>query len=236
MWRSIKDQAKLEVCDMGIYLAVEAGLCALGIVVMVFVHMFSNEASYFPIGSMIAALAVLCLILFGGIFSLGMGFDVAVSMGRTRKLYLPSAFIVYFILTLVLMTGLFLLLRVETAIYGVVLPGKIKDSIPIMTEFTVPWIFGASAAMTGCTALGAAVVRRFRRGKIVLLAVWLLACWTLPGATDGRNENILDRMGHAWGQWFAGFQTWAQISMLVGVGVIFCVTAYLLFRKQAVQW
>ena len=57
MWRSIKDQAKLEVCDMGIYLAVEAGLCALGIVVMVFVHMFSNEASYFPIGSMIAALA-----------------------------------------------------------------------------------------------------------------------------------------------------------------------------------
>ena len=112
---------------MRVYLALEAGLCALGMVIMTCVHMFGNEESYFPLGSMIAAIAVLCLIIFGNIFSLCMGFDMAVSMGKTRKQYYPSAIIVYFLMTLVLLAGLFLLLRVETAIYGVLLPGKIKE-------------------------------------------------------------------------------------------------------------
>ncbi len=125
-----------------------------GMVIMACVHMFGNEESYFPLGSMIAAIAVLCLIIFGNIFSLCMGFDMAVSMGKTRKQYYPSAIIVYFLMTLVLLAGLFLLLRVETAIYGVLLPGKIKENIPIMTKFTVPWIFGGAAALNGCVALG----------------------------------------------------------------------------------
>lgn len=139
---------------MRVYLALEAGLCALGMVIMTCVHMFGNEESYFPLGSMIAAIAVLCLIIFGNIFSLCMGFDMAVSMGKTRKQYYPSAIIVYFLMTLVLLAGLFLLLRVETAIYGVLLPGKIKENIPIMTKFTVPWIFGGAVALNGCAALG----------------------------------------------------------------------------------
>ena len=103
MWKSIKEQIKIEVCDMRVYLALEAGLCALGMVIMTCVHMFGNEESYFPLGSMIAAIAVLCLIIFGNIFSLCMGFDMAVSMGKTRKQYYPSAIIVYFLMTLVLL-------------------------------------------------------------------------------------------------------------------------------------
>lgn len=65
---------------------------------------------------------------------------------------------------------------------------------------------------------------------------WLLGCWTLPGATVGRDSNIMNRIGITWGQWFGGFQTWAQISMMVGAGVVLCAAAYLIFRKQAVQW
>ena len=34
MWKSIKEQIKIEVCDMRVYLALEAGLCALGMVIM----------------------------------------------------------------------------------------------------------------------------------------------------------------------------------------------------------
>ena len=236
MWKSIKEQVKIEVCDMSVYLALEAGLCALGMVIMTCVHMFGNEESYFPLGSMIAAIAVLCLIIFGNIFSLCMGFDMAVSMGKTRKQYYPSAIIVYFLMTLVLLAGLFLLLRVVTAIYGVLLPGKIKENIPIMTKFTVPWIFGGAAALNGCAALGAAIVRRFKRGRVIILAFWLLGCWTLPGATDSRASNFMNRIGIVWGQWFGGFETWAQISMMVGAGVALCAAAYLIFRKQAVQW
>lgn len=41
---------------MRVYLALEAGLCALGMVIMTCVHMFGNEESYFPLGSMIAAI------------------------------------------------------------------------------------------------------------------------------------------------------------------------------------
>ena len=33
MWKSIKEQIKIEVCDMRVYLALEAGLCALGMAV-----------------------------------------------------------------------------------------------------------------------------------------------------------------------------------------------------------
>ena len=50
MWKSIKEQVKIEVCDMSVYLALEAGLCALGMVIMTCVHMFGNEESYFPLG------------------------------------------------------------------------------------------------------------------------------------------------------------------------------------------
>jgi len=68
------------------------------------------------------------------------------------------------------------------------------------------------------------------------LAFWLLGCWTLPGATDSRASNFMNRIGIVWGQWFGGFETWAQISMMVGAGVALCAAAYLIFRKQAVQW
>ena len=139
-------------------------------------------------------------------------------------------------MTLLLVAGLFVLIRVETGVYAILFPEKIKESIPVLTKFTLPWVVGLSAVLTGCGVLGAAVVRQFRRGKIIILAAWLLGCWTIPGATDSRDRNILDRIGNAWGQWFAGFQLPVQISMLVGAGVIFTVTAYLLFRKQAVQW
>lgn len=236
MWKSIKGQVRLELCDLGIYFAVEIGLCVLGMAIMICIQVFGHEKSYFPMGSMIATLGVLCMVLFGNIFGMCMGFDVAVSMGKTRRYYVPSAVITYFMMNLLLVAGLFVLLRVETGVYAVLLPGKIKESIPVLTKFTLPWVVGLSAVLTGCGVLGAAVVRQFKRGRIIILAAWLLGCWTIPGATEGRDRNILDRMGNAWGQWFAGFQLPVQISMLVGAGVIFTVIAYLLFRKQAVQW
>ena len=46
----------------------------------------------------------------------------------------------------------------------------------------------------------------------------------------------MNRIGIVWGQWFGGFETCAQISMMVGAGVALCAAAYLIFRKQAVQW
>lgn len=236
MWKSIKGQVKLELCDISVYLATEIGLCVLGMAIMICIQIFGHEKSYFPIGSMIAMLGVLFMVLFGNIFGMCMGFDVAVSMGKTRRYYVPSAVITYFMMTLLLVAGLFVLIRVETGVYAILFPEKIKESIPVLTKFTLPWVVGLSAVLTGCGVLGAAVVRQFRRGKIIILAAWLLGCWTIPGATDSRDRNILDRIGNAWGQWFAGFQLPVQISMLVGAGVIFTVTAYLLFRKQAVQW
>lgn len=236
MWKSIKGQVKLELCDMGVYLATEIGLCVLGMAIMICIQIFGHEKSYFLIGSMIATLGVPFMVLFGNIFGMCMGFDVAVSMGKTRRYYVPSAVITYFMMTLLLVAGLFVLIRVETGVYAILFPEKIKESIPVLTKFTLPWVVGLSAVLTGCGVLGAAVVRQFRRGKIIILAAWLLGCWTIPGATDSRDRNILDRIGNACGQWFAGFQLPVQISMLVGAGVIFTVTAYLLFRKQAVQW
>lgn len=100
----------------------------------------------------------------------------------------------------------------------------------------MPWIFGGAAALNGCAALGAAIVRRFKRGRVIILAFWLLGCWTLPGAADSRASNFMNRIGIVWGQWLGGFETWAQISMMVGAGVALCAAAYLIFRKQAVQW
>lgn len=236
MWRSIKEQARLEVCDLGVYFAVELGLCVTGMFVIFCTHIFGNEKSYFPLGSLIASMGVLCMVLFGNIFAMSMGFDAAVCMGKTRKQYVPAAMIIYFLMTLLLLTGLFVLLRVETGIYGILLPGKIKENIPVLTNFTFPWVIGMSAIMTGYVALGAAVVRQFKIGRIILLAVWLLLCGTLPGSLKGRDSNFLNRFGGEWSAWFAGFQLPVQISILMFAGVLLAGIAYLMFRRQAVQW
>ena len=125
MRKSIGQELYLYRSNMGILAAVSAVSWLAGILgMMVFQQLTKSGEALFPIGTVM-------LLWVGVIFSLFVlanivshNFDLAVSMGKTRKHYLPAAVCVIFLETLVIYVLAALGFRAERELYRALYHGR----------------------------------------------------------------------------------------------------------------
>lgn len=235
MWKNIKQQLKLDKKDIMIYFLVEAGIFLTGVIVMLCAQRFSNEDSYFPLGTLMSGMGVVCMYLFGLGFSLYIGFNLAVSMGKTRRRYLTTMILLCLLRTL---AGFFILegfLHIEFSLYQFLYPtlemegGMLLDMSPL-------WAVGGGVVVTGAAFFTCGILKTFKKtGRFILVIMWLLLCWTLPSILGSKQDTILARFGKVIGRWFFGFSEIAQIGILAGAGIVLAGIACVMLRKMEVE-
>lgn len=226
-------QCKTRSAEVLEFLAVALGGYVLGIVVMMIIHantMEENECV--TLGVLIAAIMLGFVHLFGIIFSFIGEFNMALSMGATRKAYVGS----YALFNMAELAGLELLLfilgKIELAIMDVIYPQC--DIILDFTQyFQWKYLLAVIIGMTIVELFAGAVVLRF--GMKAFWGIW--AVWMfimLVPVKLSENEMIAAKM-HQIGMQI-GFGNIAQYLFILGVVVaaIMAVLAWNLLRKQRV--
>lgn len=226
-------QCKTRRAEVLEFLAVALGGYVLGIIVMMVIRantMEENECV--TLGVLIAAIMLGFVHLFGIIFSFIGEFNMALSMGATRKAYVGS----YALFNMAELAGLELLLfvfgKIEFAIMGVIYPQC--DVILDLTQyFQWKYLLEVIIGMTIVELFAGAVILRF--GMKALWGIW--AVWMfimLVPVKLSENEMIAAKM-HQIGMQI-GFGNIAQYLFLFGVVVaaIMAVLAWKLLRKQKV--
>lgn len=215
------------------FLAVALGGYVLGIIVMMVIRantMEENECV--TLGVLIAAIMLGFVHLFGIIFSFIGEFNMALSMGATRKAYVGS----YALFNMAELAGLELLLfvfgKIEFAIMGVIYPQC--DVILDLTQY-FQWKY-LLAVIIGMTIvelfLGAVTLRFGMKAFWAIWAIWMFV--TLVPAKLIENEALAAKM-HQFGMQI-GFGNIVQYLVVVGViaAVIMAVLGWNFLKKQSV--
>ena len=221
---------KMEVLQ---FLAVAFGSYVFGIIVMMIIRantMEENECV--TLGMLIAMAALVFMHFFGIIFSFVGEFNMAISMGATRRAYVGS----YALFNMVELAGLELLLfvlgKIESALMRVIYPQC--EVILDLTQY-LQWKY-LLAVIVGMTIvelfLGAVTLRFGMKAFWAIWAIWMFV--TLVPAKLIENEALAAKM-HQFGMQI-GFGNIVQYLVVVGViaAVIMAVLGWNFLKKQSV--
>ena len=162
---------KMEVLQ---FLAVAFGSYVFGIIVMMIIRantMEENECV--TLGMLIAMAALVFMHFFGIIFSFVGEFNMAISMGATRRAYVGS----YALFNMAELAGLELLLfvlgKIESALMRVIYP-QCEVILDLTQYFQWKYLLAVIVGMTIVELFLGAVILRF--GMKAFWAIWAIAC------------------------------------------------------------
>lgn len=221
---------KMEVLQ---FLAVAFGSYVFGIIVMMIIRantMEENECV--TLGMLIAMAALVFIHFFGIIFSFVGEFNMAISMGATRRAYVGS----YALFNMAELAGLELLLfvlgKIELALISVIYP-QCEIILDVTQYFQWKYLLAVIVGMTVVELfLGAVILRFGMKAFWVVWAIWMFL--TLVPAKLSENEVMAAKM-HQLGEQI-GLENIVQYLFAAGVvaAVIMAVLGWNFLKKQRV--
>ena len=221
---------KMEVLQ---FLAVAFGSYVFGIIVMMIIQantMEENECV--TLGMLIAMIVLVFIHFFGIIFSFVGEFNMALSMGATRKSFVGS----YALFNMVELAGLELLLfvlgKIELALISVIYP-QCEIILDVTQYFQWKYLLAVIVGMTVVELfLGAVILRFGMKAFWVVWAIWMFL--TLVPAKLSENEVMAAKM-HQLGEQI-GLENIVQYLFAAGVvaAVIMAVLGWNFLKKQRV--
>lgn len=221
---------KMEVLQ---FLAVVFGSYVFGIIVMMIIQantMEENECV--TLGMLIAMIVLVFIHFFGIIFSFVGEFNMALSMGATRKSFVGS----YALFNMVELAGLELLLfvlgKIELALISVIYP-QCEIILDVTQYFQWKYLLAVIVGMTVVELfLGAVILRFGMKAFWVVWAIWMFL--TLVPAKLSENEVMAAKM-HQLGEQI-GLENIVQYLFAAGVvaAVIMAVLGWNFLKKQRV--
>ena len=237
--RTLKQTMQVHVCDTITYAAIPVGGGILGvIIILIGMALLGPGEGYGMLGSMFALLFGAIALFFGGIFSVQNEFNLAVSMGRTRKHFVPAR---YLILALNVV-----LLEVIVGFWGwlekVLYPALYPDA---MCEMSLDGLTQNSGLLAGI-AIGTPVLIMFLGVMLmkftakffwVLWVIWMFGCIGVPRiahAVTEEPQSAAGRFGLAVIDLIESFSTAGVIGVTSVVIIVGMIVTYWLFSKQRV--
>lgn len=195
MLTQFKMDCRLHKADFLICLLVELGGFLLGVLLVYIIMRTDNEAdSWFCLGTVMALVAAVILVLFVGGFGYSGEFQLAIAMGRTRDAFMGS-----YALRLLLQIGFAYLLalvlyRVELVVYPLLFP-TVGNKTPFLFLTNARILLPAGLGLLILAMfLGAVYGRWGRKGMWVFYVFWLFGCFVLPRLNhDEFGSGILDK-------------------------------------------
>lgn len=176
--RTLKQVYLANKKDILIYLLVAliVGIIGIGMVILVMAVEGSGE-SYAQMGALMSLMISLILFFFAGIFSVGYEFNLAVSMGKTRKWFLLAE---YLMLVLDIAAPMLVIIGIgfaENLLYERLYPGA-ECEFFIVNSLLQPKVI-LSIVLGGAMVvllLGALVTRFATKAAWIVWALWMVVC------------------------------------------------------------
>ena len=181
-------QCKSRKTELLQYLGIMSGAFVVGFIILLIVMGQTKENESATAGTMIAVVAMLFVHFFATIFSFVGEFNMAVSMGATRKNFVANYALFNMSEILLLELGLVILGNLEKFIVNRLFPNVVME-IDMTKFFDWKYLLAAIVVLTVSEIFLGAVILRFGM-KIfwVLWAIWMLAA-LLP-LNISKNEKL----------------------------------------------
>lgn len=182
LFRTIKQSFQVHGSDNIFYVLATLGGAVFGIVLVLIIMAVDGTGEDFGmLGTMMALVVGMIALFLGGIFALQNEFNLAVSIGKTRKYFLPAKYLNLFVNFVALEVVVVLVSRLEKALYPAFYPGAVCELG--FDKFTGN--FGVLAGMAICAPivilfLGAMLMRFTAKFFWVFWALWMFGCMGLP--------------------------------------------------------
>ena len=220
---------KMEVLQ---FLAVAFGSYVFGIIVMMIIRANIVEKECVTLGMLIGMIILVFMHFFGITFSFVGEFNMALSMGATRKSFVGS----YALFNMVELAGLELLLfvlgKIELALISVIYP-QCEIILDVTQYFQWKYLLAVIVGMTVVELfLGAVILRFGMKAFWVVWAIWMFL--TLVPVKLSENEVMAAKM-HQLGEQI-GLENIVQYLFAAGVvaAVIMAVLGWNFLKKQRV--
>lgn len=220
---------KMEVLQ---FLVAAFGGYVFGIIVMMIIRANTVEKECVTLGMLIGMIILVFMHFFGITFSFVGEFNMALSMGATRKSFVGS----YTLFNMVELAGLELLLfalgKIELALISVIYP-QCEIILDVTQYFQWKYLLAVIVGMTVVELfLGAAILRFGMKAFWVVWAIWMFL--TLVPVKLSENEVMAAKM-HQLGEQI-GLENIVQYLFATGVvaAVIMAVLGWNLLKKQRV--
>lgn len=227
---------KSEVLIYGLITAGGGIFCT--ILMLVILACGGLEGKYYNAGTIGAVMVSILMLLISGVFSLKSDFNLAISMGKTRKYFVPAKYLLFVADGLVCGIIPIVINRLEALIYKVFYP-KIICGWEFDVLFANPfyWIGFLLVVPIVIVLLGGLFLKFSAKFFWFFWALWMLCSLGLPrlfSAAEESPDSLPGRMGAGVLQFFRQItptQAAAALLLFLIAGVIIIV---LVFRKQRV--
>jgi hypothetical protein len=214
------------------FLVAAFGGYVFGIIVMMIIRANTVEKECVTLGMLIGMIILVFMHFFGITFSFVGEFNMALSMGATRKSFVGS----YALFNMVELAGLELLLfvlgKIELALISVIYP-QCEIILDVTQYFQWKYLLAVIVGMTVVELfLGAVILRFGMKAFWVVWAIWMFL--TLVPVKLSENEVMAAKM-HQLGEQI-GLENIVQYLFAAGVvaAVIMAVLGWNLLKKQRV--
>lgn len=208
------------------------------IITLIIVAIEGSGEEYAQVGMFMALLIGVLVYLFAGIFGMANEFNLAVSMGKTRKYYGPAKYLMLVLGFLVMMAASALIGLVENILYPAIYPGIVcelyfsKILLQPMVIFSVTFI-GAMLVVL----FGALILKFSNKIYIFIWALWMVSTMSFSRLASSLHEE----QPSVWGKIAKCVVTFAQnvttVQMILLILVVVAVGLAVSFgflRKQRV--
>lgn len=194
--------------------------------------------AYVCLGTIIALCCIMFLYILTGIFNFAADFNLALSMGITRKGFALGYYVRSTLTAVFMCAALAAVCFFETGLYGFLFPGMVSQ-MPKVFQFTEGWklLLGICVAAPAIRFIIGAFIIRFQ--KIGFWILWVL--WMLLVGLGSKIAKLFQDTSTFWGKLFRdvllflqGFPVIALYAMGAGAVFLLAFGAWLLIRRQQV--
>lgn len=214
------------------FLGITAVGYLIGLIIVFIVMNATKENSYATVGTMLAVIVFAFMNLFGISFSFMGDFNMAVSMGVTRKSFV-AGYALFNLLEIAV-------LEVEIILFGMFEKFMLKTAFPqasmeidLTTFFTWKYLLGAMVVFTVLEMLLGAVILRYGvKAFWVLWAIWMIVC--LAPMNIEKNEKLSGELAKL-GLFLGGTLTpQGMVVLVIVLTIVVAAITWNILRKQRV--
>lgn len=225
-------QCKVRKAELLQFLGIVAGGYLVGLIIVFIVMNATKENSYATVGTMLAVIVFALMHLWGISFSFIGDFNMAVSMGVTRKSFV-AGYALFNLLEIAV-------LEVEIILFGMFEKFMLKTAFPqasmeidLTTFFTWKYLLGAMVVFTVLEMFFGAVILRYGMKVLwILWAVWMIIC--LVPMNIAKNEKLSGELAKL-GLFLGGkFTPQGIVALVIALTIVIAVITWNILRKQRV--
>lgn len=225
-------QCKVRKTELLQFLGITAVGYLIGLIVVFIVMNVAKENTCATAGTMLAFIAFAFMHLFGITFSFMGDFNMAISLGATRKSFV-SGYVLFNLLEIAV-------LEVEIILFGMFEKFMLKTAFPqasmeidLTTLFTWKYLLGAMVVFTVLEMLLGAVILRYGvKAFWVLWAIWMIVC--LAPMNIAKNEKLSGELAKL-GLFLGGkFTPQGIVALVIALTIVVAAITWNILRKQRV--